>query len=417
MTHHSSPLFLLAIWMALAPGAAAQGPPETITAIQVHGNTLTSDEDVVKIAGLEVGMPLGPDTVEEASSRLRSSKQFQSVQVLKRFASIANPSAILIVIIVNQGPVNIVRTGDPDSPTRVERAHGNRLLFLPVLGAEDGYGVTYGARFALPTPVGPSSQLRLPLTWGGEKRAAAELDKTLTNGPFDRLFTGASITRRTNPFYEKDDDRFRLWVRGERSFARYLRAGTTLGWQRVGFPGADDHFGYGGADITFDTRIDPTLPRNAVYARAAWEHIDGVNRMDLELRGYIGVFRQNVLAIRAMRSDADGPLQPALKPLLGGMANLRGFKAGTIAGDSLLASNVELIVPLTSPLSFGRVGVSGFFDTGTAYDKGQRLADQTWLRGVGGSVWFSAAFLQLNIAVAHGIGSSTRTHFGAGVTF
>jgi hypothetical protein len=37
--------------------------------------------------------------------------------------------------------------------------------------------------------------------------------------------------------------------------------------------------------------------------------------------------------------------------------------------------------------------------------------------GYGGGVWFSAAFLKLNITVAHGRGSSTRMHVGANVSF
>jgi len=36
---------------------------------------------------------------------------------------------------------------------------------------------------------------------------------------------------------------------------------------------------------------------------------------------------------------------------------------------------------------------------------------------VGGSVWFAAAFLRLNLAVARGIGASTRVHFGTNLTF
>jgi hypothetical protein len=39
---------------------------------------------------------------------------------------------------------------------------------------------------------------------------------------------------------------------------------------------------------------------------------------------------------------------PYLQPLLGGMANLRGFRAGTLAGDILVAYSAEFIVPLTS---------------------------------------------------------------------
>jgi hemolysin activation/secretion protein len=99
------------------------------------------------------------------------------------------------------------------------------------------------------------------------------------------------------------------------------------------------------------------------------------------------------------------------------MANLRGFRAGIAAGDNLVATSAEVIVPLTSPLSFGRLGVSGFMDAGTAYDFGERLADQPWLEGYGGSVWLSAAFFRVNLAVAHGRGASTRVHLGANVTF
>ena len=78
---------------------------------------------------------------------------------------------------------------------------------------------------------------------------------------------------------------------------------------------------------------------------------------------------------------------------------------------------LELLVPLTSPLSFGRIGVSAFVDAATAYDKGSRLRDQEWKQGVGGSVWFSAAFLRVNLAVAHGVGATTRVHVGANVAF
>jgi outer membrane protein assembly factor BamA len=94
-----------------------------------------------------------------------------------------------------------------------------------------------------------------------------------------------------------------------------------------------------------------------------------VDRLSLEGRGYVGLFRQNVLVLRALRDAADTPLPPYLKPMLGGMANLRGFKAGTAIGDMLVAASAELRVPLTSPLSFGKIGVSAFVDAGTAYDK------------------------------------------------
>jgi len=410
-------LLALVVWALLA---APQSSGETIVAIQIHGNTVTPDDEVRRLAGIDVGSPINPDTLDAVAQRLRATKRFESVRVLKRFASIADPAQIVLVIIVDEGPVSIETPRDPDQPARAVRTRRSRLLFLPVLNFEDGYGFTYGARFAWPDPIGKQSRVAFPLTWGGDKRAAAELEKNFERGPFDRLLASGSIWRRTNPYYDVDDARVVVSARGEREIVRWVRAGGTLGWQRVSFPsglGNADHFGYGGADIVFDTRADAVLPRNAVYARAAWEHIVGANRADLEARGYVGLFGQTILAIRGQRSSADQPLPPYLKPLLGGMSNLRGFEAGTAAGDNLVAASAEVIVPLTSPLSFGRFGVTGFADTGTVYNYGQRLADQKWLEGFGGSVWLSAAFFRVSLAVAHGRDASTRVHLGANVTF
>jgi hypothetical protein len=146
---------------------------ETVTAIQVQGNTATSDEEVRRLADVRVGMPLEARTVEDVAARLRATKRFQAVEVRKRFASIADPSQIVLVIVVDEGPVRIEMTGDPSAPTRVVRTTRPNILFLPVLNAEDGYGLTYGVRFALANPAGKSSRLSFPLTWGGTKEAAA----------------------------------------------------------------------------------------------------------------------------------------------------------------------------------------------------------------------------------------------------
>jgi len=179
------------------------------------------------------------------------------------------------------------------------------------------------------------------------------------------------------------------------------------------------------------------LARNAVYARAGWEHLSfgdrppatpaqpggyagyqgSANRTDLDGRGYLGLIGQAVLAGRVLRVDSDRPLPPYLQPELGGLSNLRGFPAGAAVGDTLVATSAEVILPLTSPIKIAKLGVSAFVDRGTVYNKGERFSDQTLLDGYGGSVWFAAAFLRLNIAVAHGRGATTRVHVGGNVTF
>ena len=411
---------------ALLALALTGGPPdlvegEVLADVRIQGNLVTSDEEVRRIAGIEIGMAIGPATIEEIGARLRAAKRFERVEVLKRFASIADPTRIALVIIVDEGPVHIVRTGDPNRPTRVARNRGPGLLYLPLLEREDGYGLTYGARVAWPNALGPRSRLSFPLTWGGNKRAAVELDKSFDRGLFSRALAGASINRRENPFFEVEDERLRVWVRGERDVVRFVRAGATGGWQRSDFLESRQSLPFAGADVTLDTRLDPVLPRNAVYGRASWERLGfsgrPTDRASVEGRGYVGLFGQNTLVVRAVRESANRSLPPAFKPLLGGMANLRGFRAGTDVGDTLIAGSLELVAPLTSPLSIGKLGVSVFGDAGTVYNSGQRFADKPFKQSYGGSVWFTAAFVRVTLAVAHGVGSSTRVHFGGGVSF
>jgi hemolysin activation/secretion protein len=98
------------------------------------------------------------------------------------------------------------------------------------------------------------------------------------------------------------------------------------------------------------------------------------------------------------------------------MPNLRGFRRGTAVGDTLVAGSLELRVPLTSPLRAGKVGVAAFFDAGATYDDGVRVDAAAFERAVGGGVWFSVAFVRLNLAVARGLGGSTRVHFGTSVS-
>jgi outer membrane protein assembly factor BamA len=404
-------------------GAAPAQSAEVIAEIRVHGNLITPGDEILRLADVRVGMRFDAATTEQVAARLQASKRFERVEVLKRFASISDPNQIVLVILVDDGRVALDWSDrDGDRTPRVSRRRGPHLMFLPILDAEDGYGLSYGVRFAVPNPVGASSRLSFPLAWGGQKRAGAELERYLARGPFTRIEAGASISRRKNPFFERNDDRGRVWLRGDREFTRILRASVTTGWDHVSFFGQSDSFSTVGAAVELDTRLDPMLARNAVYARAAWDHLafghsEGVNRASLETRGYLGLVGQSVLVVRALRDDSDRPLPPYLRPLLGGMANLRGFRAGSAVGDTLVAGSAELRLPLTSPLSIGKLGVSAFVDTGAAYGKGQRLGDQRLERGVGGSVWFAAAVVRLNLAVAHGIGASTRVHFGTSVTF
>jgi outer membrane protein assembly factor BamA len=83
---------ILLLACCVTVNVAAQSP-EVVTQIQVQGNTITPDAEMLDLAGLSVGMPLAPETIDSARRRLEATGRFDRVQVLKRFASIADPSS------------------------------------------------------------------------------------------------------------------------------------------------------------------------------------------------------------------------------------------------------------------------------------------------------------------------------------
>jgi outer membrane protein assembly factor BamA len=225
------------------------------------------------------------------------------------------------------------------------------------------------------------------------------------------------MSRQTHPYFDEDDDRRRLFLAVDSKAIGPLRGDATAAWEQIAFGPDRDRLVRVGGGVTVDTRIDPVFARNAVFARVSVEHLalrhaGAVNTIAIDLRGYVGLFGQTVLVVRGLRDDGDAPRPRFLRPMLGGTANLRGFRAGAAVGDTLTAASAELRVPVTSPLSFGKLGLSVFVDSAAVYDEGGRLGDQRFERGIGGAVWFSAAFLRLNLSVARGLGHSTRVNFG-----
>jgi hypothetical protein len=423
-----------AVWLLAAALVTAQ-PAERVSEISVHGNLLTPDAEVVRLAEVSVGMAFSEGLPEAVAGRLRATKRFQKVEVLKRFASITDPSQVMLVIVVDEGPVEI-KPAENGQEARAVRKRGGRVMFLPILDYEEGYGLSYGARFTVPDAIG-KARLSFPLTWGGQKRAAAEIERQLSGPVLTRVQAGGGISERENPYFEIDDTRAGGWGRVERAFGHYLRAGGSAGLEHISFGEGNDRMTRAGGDLVFDTRLDPFLARDAVYARAAFDRLwfrnplpeadrnpaappsafDAANRTEFDVRGYIGLPAQMSVVVRGQREDSSRPLPRYLMPILGGTANLRGFPADTAVGDTLVGTSVELRLPLSSPLSIGKVGVNGFFDAATVYPKEERLADQDFRRGFGGGVWFSAAVIRLNLSVAHGVGASTRVHLAAAFAF
>lgn len=410
---------------------------EIVAAIQVHGNTITLTEEVIRASGVSVGDRVSENMLADAEARLRAAITPESVEVVKRFASISDPTQVLILIQLDEGPVRVdipdidVRDIDkepsqrprlpvPRSPV-VKRARLN-VMFVPILGAEDGYGLTYGAQFALMGPRNPRRRVVIPASWGGDKRIGAEFQQEFRRRFVPRLRSGAMLQRRTHPFYDDNADRARVWGRTEWPIVRDVRAGADVAWQSSTLAGEKTEARSISADVVLDTRLDPLMPHNAVFVRSAIERLyfassTSAVRTEIDANGYVGLYRGTVLALRGVQEDFSRPAPAFYKSLLGGSRNLRGFRAGRAVGDTLLAGSIELRIPTTSPLRMTRFGYSVFMDAGTTYDKGQRFRDQKLEKGVGAGIWMTAPLFRFRAEAARGLGAGIRAHIGAELTF
>ena len=84
---------MLAMALALAvPSTVTAQDEGRITEIRVHGNHTTPDADILAIAGLVLGEAAAPDRLTEAESRLLASRRFTTIEVRRRYQSIADPS-------------------------------------------------------------------------------------------------------------------------------------------------------------------------------------------------------------------------------------------------------------------------------------------------------------------------------------
>ena len=397
---------------------ALQTSPGVVGEVRIHGNHTTPDADVLAIVGDVVGKPATDALVADVADRLEKSGRFDGVEVRKRHRSIDDPDDVLLMVVVDEFP-GIDEFDLTPSPMKRFWSSG---MFLPILHHQDGYVFTYGARVSFVDRLGPRSRISVPLTWGGERQARVQLERTFTRGPVDRISGEAGIGRRENPHYEIADRRTSYGARVESSVQRWLRLGAGAGVDDVKFGDVNDRLKRAGADVTLDTRVDPAFPRNAVHATFGWERLafdaGRANRKTADVRGYLGLFGQTVLAVRGLSVTSDTPLPSYEHGLLGGSSNLRGFDAGFKADDNLAAVSAELRIPLTSPLNIGRFGVKAFVDAGTAYASGAKLKDQDLdHRGIGGGVYLHLTVLSLALDVAKARGGDTRFHFGMGVTF
>ena len=260
----------VAVFVTLAAAAArAQTPAvETLGEVRVHGNHTTPDDVVLSLAGLTVGAQVTDAMLAQAEERLRKSGRFADVEVRKRFRSLDNPTDVLAIVLVDE---LAAISSDDLMPGPLKRVTSSGM-WLPIVNYADGYGFTYGGRVSFVNALGPRSRISVPLTWGGERKAAVEIDRTFDKGPFTRISGALGVTRRVNPFFEFSDIRHEAAARAERALTPWLRVGGGARVTDVRSP-VDERHVTPGVDVVLDTRIDPAFPRNAVHVVAGLEQL------------------------------------------------------------------------------------------------------------------------------------------------
>ncbi len=396
---------------AEAPGTDARlAPVPRVVDVRVHGNHTTPAEDVLALVGEVAGQEASETLVAQVRARLVESGRFAGVSVERRALTIQDPSQVLLVVVVDERP-GVTSDDLMPSTWKTITASG---MWLPALSYEEGFGFTYGARFSFVDALGPRSRISVPLTWGGERQAQVEVERGFESRGISRITGAAGLTRRENPFYEIGDRRVGVRGRVESAPRTWLLLGAGGGWSDVSFGESDDRMTSVSADVEVDTRVDPAFPRNAVFGHVGVERLafargvpapggdaDGSSavRLSVEGAGYVGVYRQVVLAVRARSIVSSDPLPRFEQSLLGGIASLRGSDVGTRADDNLAAGSLELRMPLTSPLGLGRFGVKLFADAAAVYPSGRSLADQSFSRGYGVGVFVHATVFSLGVDV------------------
>ena len=437
------------VWVAPAVSGATTLEQDTLVVedVRVHGNHSTPDAEVLRIAALEVGVPLEPGIAEAARKRLEDSGRFSRVEIRQRRRSIEDPTRVALIILVTEHPAvrPAVDVGVPAIPGVLGRLR-SQTMFLPILGLEDGYGLTYGIRTSFVGGRQSSTRLSVPASWGGTRQLAVEAERTFTSrsggvpdtsapapgaasGAVTRLRARGGLWRQEHPYYEIGQTR--RYVDGEVSYRprTAFGVGATAGLAAVSFGDVDDTMTSAGIFAEVDTRRDPLFPRNAVLARSAWTRLqfehpersgvpDGARaRWRHDLQGYLGVIGQVVLASRLQVETADGPLPAYAQPIFGGADTLRGIRAGFGVGDNLWSATVEARVPITSALRTTRFGVMAFYDTGAFWNHGQRWRDVDREEGLGAGLFLVNPFIRFQLSVARGLGRSTRVHASTGVSF
>lgn len=402
-------------------------PAETVVEIRIHGNVSVADSEVLALSGVALGDVAGPDLVHTVRARLEATGCFETVEVHRRYRSLSTTDEIALVIVVRE------RIGARFSNpiVRALASVGRRMMVAPIVNHKEGYGVAFGALTSVLDAFGSENRLSVPVTWGGHKYIALNMEAPIGDPVIDYLLVSASRGRRRHPYFDVDDERTQLKVEAERRLPRGFRVNGEIGWEEVHFASRAERLIRSAVHVDYgDYRETPvTARKNTASLRVGVErlkiigHEVTVIRPLLDARVYAAVGDQAVFAARFFVKGASGPLPAYEQVLLGGSpavgGTLRGWPAGVAVGDRIALASVELRLPLNSLLSDRRFGLRLFYDTAAVFETNRPFRDVSFREGAGGGVYFipSRFVPPVSIDVAHDFDGRVRVHASAGFGF
>ena len=255
---------VLALLLLVATCGAAQTDVagERITELRVHGNYSVPDADVMALAGVVLGDRLDPDGLEAIAGRLRASDRFDAVEVRKRYTSLSRTDEVALILVVEERPAASVTGG---RMARVLTAALRQTMFVPILDYTEGNGFTGGGRFTLVDALGERGTVSVPLSVGGTRQAAVEIEKRFDQGLMHALRGGVSASRVENTHFRIADRRSEVWAGAGRQLVGPLSVSAETRWADVRFGPLSDQVATHRLGLAFDTRRHVGFPRDAVF--------------------------------------------------------------------------------------------------------------------------------------------------------
>ncbi|HDQ44193.1 MAG TPA: hypothetical protein ENN17_01675 [bacterium] len=363
-------LFLRISWILLIP-AILCGQEFALEDIRLYGQVRTPASVILRELRLKPGMPLDPSLLNTERDWLVRLDFLRRIDFLTR--AVSDPDRRTLMIVVSEKP---------------------RFTFYPSAGWDALFGISAGVMLASDNLSGRRETLRIRARFGGIREGRLLWSNPWMAGSL-RLFTELDLGYTGfrylyddfEPDFFQEVYRFR-WTLGRR-FGRRVRIGFRGGWDRVVADDPDALVSRGGRDTMaelgltgeWDTRDWPFYPGRGVYAKAAVARTrlpDGriLRETDADLRGYLTLRADHILAFQTVVHIADGPV-PVCRRVHFNDGALRGYRTGSFWGENSLTASLEYRLPLhyernpSANLHAGTLAVF-FADAGAAWLQSDR---------------------------------------------